>query len=203
MKVDLGDGVLGPAAGAETITAWLKIRLEDRLEHRLEGGLDHPVPARWRCPAGGACHWAWGSSHGDGTEPPGLDRLAARRGRPARPGRPRRSGRSRRPPGRTSPSVASHPVPGVSQDSRVIDQVPHVVEPTIRIVGSPLVQLGLDLLYPPPGGIGVWPRIAGVHRRPPGIPVPRLRTRCPPSPCAWLSHARTTTGTPPHPGAVG
>ena len=73
MKVDLGDGVLGPAAGAETITAWLKIRLEDRLEHRLEGGLDHPVPARWRCPAGGACHRAWGSSHGDGTEPPGLE----------------------------------------------------------------------------------------------------------------------------------
>jgi hypothetical protein len=29
--VDLGDGVLGSASGAEAIGTWLKVRLEDRL----------------------------------------------------------------------------------------------------------------------------------------------------------------------------
>ena len=42
--VDLGDGVLGPASGAEAVAARLKVRLEDWLEHSLEGGLHHPVP---------------------------------------------------------------------------------------------------------------------------------------------------------------
>jgi hypothetical protein len=31
--VDLGDGVMGPASGTEAVTARLKVRLEDRLEH--------------------------------------------------------------------------------------------------------------------------------------------------------------------------
>jgi hypothetical protein len=65
-----------------------------------------------------------------------------------------------------------------------------------------LMQLGLDPQYPPLGLIEVGPRRVGVHRRPPGIPVPQLRTRCPPSPCTWLSHARTTTRTPSHRRAI-
>src|SRR5215207_7976486 len=72
----------------------------------------------------------------------------------------------------------------------------------MRVVDSPLMQLGLDLQYPQLGLIEVGPRRVDVHRRPPGIPVPQLRTRCPPSPCAWLSHARTTTGTPPRRRAI-
>jgi hypothetical protein len=36
---------------------------------------------------------------------------------------------------------------------------------------------------------------------PPGIPASPLRTYWPPSPCACLSHARTTTRPPPHPAA--
>jgi hypothetical protein len=32
--VDLGDGVMGPASGAEAVTRRLEVRLEDRLEHR-------------------------------------------------------------------------------------------------------------------------------------------------------------------------
>jgi hypothetical protein len=42
--VDLGNGVLSAAFGAEAIRAWLEVRLENWLEHQLEGGLDHPVP---------------------------------------------------------------------------------------------------------------------------------------------------------------
>jgi hypothetical protein len=32
------------------------------------------------------------------------------------------------------------------------------------------------------------------------MPVPRLRARCLPSPCGWLSQPRTTTEAPSHPG---
>ena len=58
-------------------------------------------------------------------------------------------------PGRARPSVAPDPLPRISEDSRVTDEVVEVIEPTIGIVGSPLVQLGLDLQYPRPGLIGV------------------------------------------------
>jgi hypothetical protein len=42
-KVNLGDGVLGSALGAEAVATRLEVRLEDRLEHQLQGRLDHPV----------------------------------------------------------------------------------------------------------------------------------------------------------------
>src|SRR6266540_6923502 len=42
--VDLSDRVLRPAPRAEAIGAWLEIRLEDRLEHQLQGRLHDPVP---------------------------------------------------------------------------------------------------------------------------------------------------------------
>jgi hypothetical protein len=41
--VDLGDRVLRPAPRAEAIRAWLKVRLEDRLEHQFQRGLHDPV----------------------------------------------------------------------------------------------------------------------------------------------------------------
>ena len=66
----------------------------------------------------------------------------------------------------------------------------------------PSVQLGLDPQYPRLGLIEPRPWCVGVHRRPPGIPVPALRSRWPPSPCGRLSRPRTTTGAPPHPGAI-
>ena len=40
-------------------------------------------------------------------------------------------------PGRTSPSVAPHPLPGVHKNSGVVDEVVEVVEPTIRSRRSP------------------------------------------------------------------
>ena len=82
-----------------------------------------------------------------------------------------------------------------TRNGRVTDEVEQVIEPTIRVVGRPLVQLGLDLQYPRLGLIEARPRCVGVHRRPPGIPVPSLRSCCPPSPCGRLSRPRTTTRT--------
>src|SRR5262245_33743244 len=43
VEEDLLDGVLRSAPGAEAVTARLKVRLEDRLEHQLEGSLHCPV----------------------------------------------------------------------------------------------------------------------------------------------------------------
>jgi len=99
-------------------------------------------------------------------------------------------------PRRAGTPVPLDPVPGFGQDSWVIDKVVEVIEPTTGVVDRPLVQLGLDLQYLSPGHIVVRPRIVGIHRRTPDIPGSALRTRCPPSPCTWLSHARTTTRTP-------
>ena len=41
---DLGHRVMSPALRAEPVTAREKIRLEDRLQHQLQGRLDHPIP---------------------------------------------------------------------------------------------------------------------------------------------------------------
>jgi hypothetical protein len=65
-----------------------------------------------------------------------------------------------------------------------------------------LMQFGLDLQYPRLGFFKRRPRCVGVHRRPPGIPIPALRVRWVPSPCSRLSRPRTTTDPPPHRLAV-
>jgi hypothetical protein len=44
--------------------------------------------------------------------------------------------------------VAPDPVPCHQQERRVADEVEQIIEPTQRIVGGPLVQLGLDSQYP-------------------------------------------------------
>src|SRR6266542_3349012 len=54
--VDLGDRVLGAAAGAKPIRARRKRRLEERLEHQLERGLHHAVPHRLDVVGGLAIH---------------------------------------------------------------------------------------------------------------------------------------------------
>jgi hypothetical protein len=74
-----------------------------------------------------------------------------------------------------------------------------LIKSTVRVVESPLVQLDLDTPFPPRRLIRGGPRCARIHWRPPVIPIPTVRTCCPPSPCSWLSHARTTARTPPHP----
>ena len=41
--MNLGDRVLAPASRPKPVGAGLKVGLKDRLQHQLEGGLNHPV----------------------------------------------------------------------------------------------------------------------------------------------------------------
>lgn len=62
------------------------------------------------------------------------------------------------------------------------------------------MQLRLDPQYPALRLDDGTLQLVGIHQRPPpGIPALRSQTCCPPSPCARLSRARTTTRTPPRP----
>src|SRR3954465_14584313 len=76
----------------------------------------------------------------------------------------------------------------------------------MRIITGPTVQFGLDLQYPALRPEQGQRQFVGVHRRPPGLPLPPLRTCWPPWPCGRLSRPprrvvtpATTTGPPPHP----
>src|SRR4029450_2443099 len=51
-------------------------------------------------------------------------------------------------PGGACALVAPDPVPCHQQERRVTDEVEQIIEPTQRIAGGPLVQLGLDSQYP-------------------------------------------------------
>ena len=53
--------------------------------------------------------------------------------------------------GRACALVALHPFPCHQQKAGIGDEVEQIIEPTIRIVVRPTVQLGLDLQYPLPG----------------------------------------------------
>jgi hypothetical protein len=111
-------------------------------------------------------------------------------------------------PGRPRAPVGPHPLPGQRQHSGVTHEIEHIIEPATRIVACPSVQLALDPQYPPPQHAGLPPehhlqcRNAGIHLRPPDLPVTLPRTRCPPSPCDRLSRPPTTTRAPPHPAAI-
>jgi hypothetical protein len=205
--VDLGDRVLGAASGAEPIAAWAKVRLPDRFQHQLQGGLHHPIPhGRDPQPALLAA-----AGLGDQPLPHGQGPKAA----VLQAGAQLREELVLAPHGlhvvgglavhasRAGPLVAPHPTPPNQQERRVAHEVEQIIKPTGPILGCPSVQLGLDSSYP---RLRLFqrerrPRRAGIHRRPPSLPVTSLRTRCRPSPCTRLSRARTTTAAPSPPKA--
>src|SRR5262249_10087895 len=101
---------------------------------------------------------------------------------------------------RTGTLVPPHPSPPDQEEGGIGNEIEKVVKPAMRILAGPTVQLGLDTLYPSLGLIQHVLQPVGVHRRrPPGIPASSPQPCWPPSPCARLSRARTTTGPPPHP----
>ena len=51
-------------------------------------------------------------------------------------------------PGRARALVAPHPSPRHQQERGIGHEIEQIIEPAIRIVGRPTVQLGLDLQYP-------------------------------------------------------
>ena len=199
--VNLGDCVLGASVGTEPIRAGLEACLEDRFEHQLECGLHYPVPyCRDAQPAQLAASFRnHPFAHGQGAEPPSPEvgaqiceeRLRAAHLLDVPDGLPVHAGCA-------CTLVPLDPYPSCEQEGRVADEIEEVVERAILMFTSPSVQLGLHLQYPGRGLLGGRPRRAGVHRRPPGLATPTLRTRCLPWPCGRLSRPRTTTQAPPH-----
>ena len=209
-QAHLGHRVMSPAIGAEPVRAREEIRLEDRLQHQLQGCLHHPVGDR-RDPEAAQLAARLGNHplpHRHGPETAVLDL----RPQPVEefPGAdPHLDGRRCAPvhPGGARTLVAPHPTPGDQQEAGIGNEIEQVVEPAMWIITSPTVQLGLDLQYP---ALGLYQgpfQFVGIHRRqPPGIPVSLPLTCWPPWPCGRLSRPprrvvtpATTTGPPPHP----
>jgi hypothetical protein len=159
-EVDLGNGILSAASRAEAIATWLEIRLENRFEHQFERGLhhaiadggdaeptelaarlrDHPLPNRERLERSRLQH-----------NPKVGEELILTTFRSDVVGRLAIHTRSARAP------IAPDPPPGYEQEGWVVDEVVEIDEPTMRVIGGPLVQLGLDLQYPGQGLFGRRP----------------------------------------------
>ncbi len=150
--VDLGDGVLCPSSRPIPVTMRIEIDFEDRFQDQFQGHLRHPVPQRRnpqitdlaallgdrRLP-----HRQRGETavfqrrtqlvqkrrHSDVL----FDVAARHRVHPCCPGAP----------------VARHPFPGDQQGRLITNQVEHVIEPFVRFVSCPSVQLPLVVKYPP------------------------------------------------------
>ena len=107
-------------------------------------------------------------------------------------------------PGRARPLVPPHPNPRHHQERGIADEVVQIIEPAMRIITGPSVQLGLDPPYPALRLIeGVLQlRIADLHRRTPGIPASSLPTCWSPSPCARALPGSEYYGTSAPPTAL-
>jgi hypothetical protein len=202
----LSDGVVGSPVGAEAVGTRLELRLKDWLEHQLEGRLHDPIPhggdAQPACLAAGLGDHPFPC--GQGEQLTGLQ-IGSQFGEEhlLAPVDHDGAGRLRVHSSRPSALVTPHPTPRHQQERRVIDEIEQIIEPTIRTIGRPPMQLGLHLQYPRRRLIEGRPRRADVHRRPPGLAVPALRFCCLPSPCGRLSRPRTTTEAPPRSDAIG
>jgi hypothetical protein len=148
----------------------LEVHLKDRLQHQHQAGLHEPVhrgrdaqPPPLAVLAGLGDH---AFPHRQRSEPASLE-LLPRVCQEGFGGGLAGDERGNDPvhPGRACPPVAPHPFPRNSEEVRVADEVEQIVEPTARIGGRPLVQLGLHPLYSLPGLIEVRPRLTGIHQR--------------------------------------
>ncbi len=148
----LGHRVMSPALRAEPVGAREEIRLEDRLQHQFQGRLDHPVPHGRRSPDGEACRPPWESSApapaaGGNCGPSTAIRSSSRNTSTPRHGLDVAGGLAVH-PGRACTLVAPHPIPRHQQEAGIGDEVEQIIEPAMRIIAGPTVQLGLDLQYP-------------------------------------------------------
>jgi hypothetical protein len=201
---DLGHRVVSPTVGAEPVGTREEVRLEDGLQHQLQGCLDHPVT--------------------DGRDPQVPD-LAAGLGDRASPRRERVEGAGPKiipqfreelvhpthgldvvgglaiHTSRACTLVVPHPIPRDQQEAGIGDEVVQIIEPAMSLIAGPTVQLGLDLQYPALGLVQDRVQLVDIHQRLPGIPALLPPTCWLHSPCTRLSRARTTTEPPPHPAS--
>ena len=165
----LGNRVMSPPPGAEAVTTRQEIRLQDRLQHQSQRRLDHPV--------------------GDGRDPQAA-LLAARLGDHPLPHRHRAEAavlQTRPQPVKEllnphhrlhvvgtlavhasglGALVVPHPIPGHQQEGGIGDKVKQIVEPAMRIIPGPTVQLRLDLQYPSGRHPGDGLQLTGIHQHP-------------------------------------
>src|SRR5215217_7467612 len=199
--VNLRDRVLGSPSGTEAIRAWLEVRLQDRLQHQLEGRLRGAIPRGRDAQPSQLAATRLGDHpfpHRKWSEPPRFEIISQLRKKLLLGGQDRLWPKPAD-PRRPLPPVAPDPRPRHNEDRRVTHEVEQVIEPAIRIIDRPLMQLDLDPQYLRLGQFPIRPQHVGIHRRSPTLPDSRLRTHCRPSPCDRLSRPRTTTTAPPHP----
>ena len=166
----LGHRVMDPMAGAEPVGTREEIRLEDRLQHQLQGRLDHPVADRADPQAA-----ALGRARLRDQPLPRRQRAETAVLQPV----PQRAeellhaprldgcGRAAVHPGGLRALVAPHPSPADQEEGGIGDEVEQVTEPAMRVIAGPAVQLGLDFQYPALRQVkGILKlRITGIHRR--------------------------------------
>ena len=58
-----------------------------------------------------------------------------------------------------------HPIPRHKQKRGIGDKIEHIVEPAMRIISGPTVQLRLDLQYPAASHLGDRLQLVGIHQR--------------------------------------
>ncbi len=170
----LGHRVVDPVPGAEPVGTREEIRLEDRLQHQLQGRLDHPV-ADSADPQAAALGRARLRDQPLPRRQRGETAVLQRVPQHAEelPDAPRLDGCGRTAihPGGLRALIAPHPAPCHKQERGIGDKVEQVAEPAMRIINGPAVQFGLDLQYPALSHVKGLLQLVGIHRRPPGIPA--------------------------------
>jgi len=93
--------------------------------------------------------------------------------------------------------VSPYPIPDHHKEVRIGHEVEQVVEPAMRIIARPTVQLGLDLQYPGPCLVEHMVQFVGIHQRSLLTFHSRPLLTCwPPSPCDRLSRSPWRVVTP-------
>ena len=149
--VHLGHRVVSPAVRAEPVGAREEIRLEDRLQHQFQGGLGDPVTDGGDPQVADLAARLGNRSppHRQGAEGTGLEISPQFRQEPLHPphGLDVVGGLAVH-PSRARPLIAPHPIPRDQQERGIGDEIKQIIEPAMRIITGPTVQLGLDLQYP-------------------------------------------------------
>ena len=193
--MDLGDRVLGPALRTEAVVHGLKSASKIGSSTSLRAACTVRSRRRDAQATALAGFGITRSRTGRGTNRLALRSLVAARNIPCQ----RDSACHPIDPG-VVPLVAPHPIPRHDEERRIGDEVEQVIEATVRIVGRPLVQLGLDPQYSQ-FGLDEVGHGAPVFTGDLLAPHP-LRSRWAPSPCARLCRvapAHCCAGAPSEP----
>src|SRR3954451_11219888 len=136
---------MDPTAGTEPVGARVEIRLEDRLQHQLQGRLEYPVADRADPQAaalGRARFRDQPLPRWQRAETAVLQTVPQRAEELLRAPRLDGHGRAAVHPGSLRALVAPHPSPADQQEGGIGDEVEQVIEPAMRIIAGPTVQLG-------------------------------------------------------------